>query len=306
MPVDSSLREIRRAVSPRIGSYLARTATSGTVSSLTDARHPVRSSNLQEDLFAGKWILRPDAPDEDKVRVVAENGYVPTTGVIQPDLDWSSPPVAGEVYELHGSVEPWEEMNDLINTALKRCYVTMEIAVDAQPGNTRHGLNVAAPWLHAASHVRRVGYLTENESRNRMDPYQRRIYGEPIEDEGKIYFDHWPQTFDHYEVLFVQLIKPAFNACRADDLGVFGDIDGLAADDNEAPVAQEWIVAAALVEYWERYASQLPEGDPQGKAAEDRQIRWAAAYDTLTAKYLRLPPRNFRSRPLTTGLGSRW
>ena len=276
------------------------------MSSLTDTRYPVKSSNLQEDLFSGKWILRPNAGPNDLVRVVSENGYNPTAGIIQPDLDWEAPPTAGEVYELHGSLEPWEEMNDVINTALQRCYVVSEIPLNSSVGATRHGLNTAAPWLQAASHVRQFGYLHAGESRNAMDPYKRRIFAEVIDDEGSVYVNHWPHTFDHAEVLFVKSIKPAWNACRTTSVGVFGERTELAADAHEAPVPCEWIVAAALVEYWDRYAAQLPEEDDQAKAAENRLVRASTAYDTLTAKYLKLPVSNLKQLPITSGLAARW
>lgn len=306
MPISSTLRTIRRAVAPRIGAFLAHTATGGTVSSMTDSRHPIKSTNLQEDLFSGKWLLRPDAGVNDKVRIVSENGYNPSTGVIQPDLDWEAPPTVGEVYELHGSLEPWTEMNEVINTALLRCYVISEIAVDSAFGATRHGLNIAAPWLQASNHIRQFGYLHLGESRNEHNPYRRTIHAEPVDDEGKVYIDHFPHTFDHGEVLFVKAIKAAYFACRIDDEGVFGEREGLASDFHEAPVALEWIVAATLVEYWDRYAAQLPEEDRQARAAENRLIRASAAYDTLTAKYLRLPPINYRQLPIATGMGVRW
>ena len=306
MPVNSSLREIRRAISPRIGFYLARAATSGSVSSLTDTRYPIKSSNLQEDLFSGKWILRPDAGVNDKVRIVSENGYNPTAGIIQPDLDWDAPPTNGEVYEIHGAMDPWTEMNEVINAALQRCYVVSEIPLDSTVGATRHGLNTAAPWLQIASHVRQVGYLHLGENRNQIDPYRRKVHAEVIDDEGQIYVTHWPHTFDNGQILFVKAIKPAYFACRFNDLGTFGELEGLSADAHEAPIALEWIVAACLLEYWDRYAAQLPEDDKQAKAADARLLRAAATFDTLTAKYFQLPPSNLKQLTLATGMGGRW
>ena len=135
MPPFCSLRDIRRAVAPKTGYFLARTATGGAISSLLDSRYPVKSGNLQEDLFEGKWILRPEAITDDKVRVVAENGYDAGTGSLQPDLDWSSPPTAGEVYEIHGGSEPWDELNSTINTTgpLIRTKVSTANAITTTP-----------------------------------------------------------------------------------------------------------------------------------------------------------------------------
>ena len=106
MAMGTNLRAIRRRVVRRIGFFLPRTVTAGAASTITDSGHPIKSSNLQEEWLAGKWILRPDAADEDKVRVVSENGYNPGAGTIQPDTDWAVAPSPGEVYEIHGAVEP--------------------------------------------------------------------------------------------------------------------------------------------------------------------------------------------------------
>jgi hypothetical protein len=305
MPPSCTLRDIRRAMAPKTGYFLARTATSGTVSSLTDSRPPVRSGNIQDDLFEGKWILRPDATDNDKVRMVAENGYLSSTGTLQPDVDWSAPPTAGEVYEVHGGSDPWEELNDVINTALRRCYVISEIALAATVGMTRHGLNTAAPWLQAAGDVREFGYLLDGESRNEQNPYLRRFTAEPVDDEGQVYLDHHPRTFIAGEVLYCRALKPAYYACRTTTLGAFGERTGLAEDAHECPVALEWAMAAGMVEYWERYAGSLPDGDPLVDHAYERQARWAAIYDTLRSRFLHLPANNMLPRVMATGLGGR-
>lgn len=306
MPASTSLRAVRRAVAPWTGYFLASTANSGTVSSLVDLKHPVRSSNFQEDMLIGKWLLRPDSTANDRVRLVAENGYVPLQGTLQPDSDWSAVPLAGEVYEIHGGIEPWDDLNGLVNTALMRCYVVAEFPVDAEYQATRHGLNLAAPWLQEAAHVRRLGYLYPWESRNRYDPYVRPFFWEAVDDEGKVYVEHGPRTFDQAETIFVQAIKPAYFSCRTTAGGAFGERSGLAADTHEAPVATEWLAAATLVEYWDRIAGQLPEDDKQARQALDRQTRWAAVFDTLTAKYLHLPARNNPLRTLVVGLSTRY
>jgi len=306
MPAVTSLRGIRRGVLRRAGVFYARTATGGSVSSLVDARSPVKSSNIQDDLFVGKWLLRPDASANDKVRIVAETGYQPATGTLQPDADWSSPPAAGEVYEIVSAVEPWDELNDLVNTALMRCYTVAEISLAATGGVTRHGLNVAAPWLQAASHVREMGFLYSGESRNTNDPYRRWMWGEPRDDEGLVFVEHPAHTFDTGEVLFARCVKAAYFSCRTSSAGTFGERQGLSADAHETPVALEWVVPAVLIEYWTRYLEQLPEGDPQAQAAAARITKLTAEYTTMAQKYLTLPPRNFWLQPYPAGGRTRW
>ena len=305
MPMTTNLRDIRRRVARRIGFFLPRTVTTGASSTLTDTGHPIKSSNIQDEWLAGKWILRPTAGASDKVRVVAENGYNPAAGTIQPDTDWDVPPAPGEVYEIHGAVEPWTELNDIINTALQRCYVEAEIAVAATPGAYRHGLNDAAPWLQVPWHVRQVGWLGSGETRNQNSPFRKTFWGWPEADEGSITVEHPAQTFADGDTIFIKCFKPAYYSCRP-ALGAFGAQTGLSADTDEVPVALNWAAASALVEYWDRYAGALPDGDPGGSAAEARMLRAAAEYDTETAGFFRALPATWRRLPQATGMSGRY
>jgi hypothetical protein len=301
---ECTLREVRRTVAPRVGYYLASTATSGGASSLIDAKHPVKSSLYQDDLFPGKWILRPDAADADKVRIVADNGYTPSTGTLVPDTDWSSSPSAAEVYEIHGACDPWNDYLDIINTALRRCYVNAEVIIVPTPGSKWHGFNTAAPWLQAAHHVRQIGFLRNGELRADTDPYRRLFRGDVYEDQGAVVVTHPHYAFQDGDLLFAKCLKSAYHSCKPSG-GSFGDQAGFALDTDVAPVALEWLRAAALVEYWERYAGAIPEGDPGGKASESRLLRVAADFDTMSAKYLRVPPRMIYPNVVGTGLAGR-
>lgn len=305
MAMQTTLREARRRVARTIGFFLARTVTSGSVSSLTDNRHPVKSGNIQDEWLAGKWILRPDAGSSiDRVRVVAENGYTPASGMIQPDTDWSTPPQPGEVYELHGALEPWDEMLDIINTALQRLTIVSEIAVAASPLYKRHGLNDAAPWLRVPWHVRQIGWLETGQSRNANNPFIRTFWGWPVADDGSISVEHPYTTFSDGDTLYIKCLKPAYYACRPTG-GTFGEQSGLVLDTDECPVDTAWLAAAAAVEYWERYAGTLSEGDPDAKSAEARQMKAAAEFDTLTATYMQVPPITWRQPILASGLSGR-
>lgn len=301
-----TLQTARRGLSRRVGYFLASRATSGSTTSIQDFRSPIRSSNDQSDLLIGKWILRPSAPEDDRLRIVAENGYNPTQGVIQPDNDWTSPVQPGEVYELHGSLEPWDDALDIFNAALLRCYTITEFAVAATQGVTRHGLNAAAPWLQNAQHVRAAGWIPAGRTRNEIDPYPRAFYGEATDDEGGVVLEHRRYSFSDGTVLMFKGLKPAFFSCRPNLPGVdFGAQEGLALNDDEAPVEPEYLIAAGLVEYWDRFSGNMPNGDPEQKAAEARLQRAAAEFDTSAMKFLRLPPTNFRDAPMLTGMSGR-
>lgn len=299
-----TLREVRRSVAPRVGYFLASTATSGGTTSLVDSKYPVKSSLLQDDLFPGKWLLRPDALDVNKVRIIADNGYTPASGLLVPDSDWTVAVSPGEVYEIHGSCDPWNDLNDIINQALRRCYLNVEVVIVPTPESIWHGFNTAAPWLQAAHHVRQMGYLRSGELRVNTDPYRRSFRGDVYENEGSIIVEHPHYRFASGDLLFAKCLKSAYHSC-APSAGSFGSQAGLSLDTDIAPVALEWLRAATLVEYWERYAGAIPEGDPGGRAAEARLLRVAADFDTLTSKYLRVPPMTIMQNIIATGLGAR-
>lgn len=295
----TALRDLRRATLPLLGVFLVRTASAGSsVSSLVDGQAPIKSSNEQAELFSGKWLFRPNAPNaEDRVRVVQEGGYDPTNGVLQPDMDWGGAPANGETYEIVGGVEPDEEFGSIVNAALRRCYTVAEVGLAATAGATRHGLNTAAPWLQAAQHVRQFGWLGPDDTRNAHDPYDQWVTWEAWDDEGTVYVEHGPTRFNNGETIYVRVLKPAYYSCRH-AAGVFGSVEGLTLDTDEAPVALDYLLSAVMVEYWDRYVGQLPDSDPQVGQARQRRGEWALTFSQMPRKYLRTPPQKQRRQLL--------
>ena len=146
--IATTVGEYRRRIAEETGNFLASTVSSASLTFLQDNAYPVRSSLDQSDLFTGKWLLRPQATDErDRVRIVAERGYDPSTGVLRPDSPWFTTPVTNEAYELHGVIEPWNQMLDLINEALKRCFAVDHLVLPVTPGVQQIDLTPYAPWL---------------------------------------------------------------------------------------------------------------------------------------------------------------
>src|SRR3990167_10037089 len=87
----TTLTQIRRYVAPRIGSYAQGTATSGSTTAVLEVTAwPFKSSLVQDDLYADHFIFRPDAVTAtDKVRLVSNEGYTPSTGLLTPDQTWT-------------------------------------------------------------------------------------------------------------------------------------------------------------------------------------------------------------------------
>ena len=88
--------------------------------------------------------------------------------------------------------------------------------------------------------------------------------------------------------------KPAYYDCRATG-GAWGSQAGLALETDEAPVAEDWLAAAVLVEAWAQYAKLLEQA-AASKVMRERveAVEWFRA---LNEKHFRPPERRVR-RPV--------
>lgn len=283
------LAHYRRQIARETGVFVGSTVRSGTRSYLVDDRYPIKSSLDQADLYAGKWLLRPRAVlEEDKVRIVSERGYDPSTGTLRPDSSWVNAPATDEPYEIHGTIEPWEQMIDLINAGLKRCMVVVDVAVPAVAGANRVSLRDIAPWLQDARWVRQVGWLPLAHTFETFDPYWAPFRG-TVEPNGAGFTLRW----DHMWLgggsnLAIKCLKRGYDHCRVDGLGVFGEQSGLWAEDHEALPVPEWVAAGALVEFFERYGDVVAGGSRE--EVELNQKKAAARFDRMTREYFNVPP----------------
>jgi hypothetical protein len=283
------LAHYRRQIARETGVFVGSSVRSGTRNYLVDDRYPIKSSLDQGDLYAGKWLLRPRAAvEEDRVRIVAERGYDPQTGTIRPDSAWVNAPVTDEPYEIHGTIEPWEQMNDLVNEGLKRCLVVVDQAVPIPAGSSRVALRPYAPWLQDARWVRQVGWLTGGQMIDTSDPYVNPFRG-TVEADGAGYTLRWDGMWlGAGGDLLLKCLKRAYDHCRADDAGVFGEQSGVWAEDNEATVVPEWVAAGALCEFFERYGDVVAGGSRD--EVELNQKKAAARFDRMVREYFNLPP----------------
>lgn len=283
----STLADFRRATAPKLGPFTMGTATGGSSSSVLEAAAwPFLTSLEQSDLFADQFIFRPSAAASgDRTRLVANGGYVPSTGKLTPDKVWTNSP-SGEVFELHGVIPPVADgVNDLhafINEGLKDCLLVVEFSFT--PGSVlanRHSLAVAAPWLTEPSWVLQVGYLASGESRTEHDPFRRPRRMLAKKDGATVYLEG--AGFNTTDTVYVTALKRAYDHCRP-SAGTYGSQSGLSLETDEAVPEADWVAAATERIVWDRLADVLAPGN--AKRAEQKRAEAAAEFTRKQQNYL--------------------
>lgn len=294
-----TLGDYRHRIAKETGNYLGSEVTVATRNYLQDTRSPIRSTLDQSDLYTGKWLLRPRAVrEEDRLRVVAEGGYDPRTGTLRPDNTWVDSPTTGEPYELHGVIEPEQQMLDLINETLKRCMVAVDFIFPVVPGQSYLNLTQACPWLLDPRWVRGAGFFDPSA----VDPLtldlDQSYFRGGVERQGRsllLKWGHqWAGSNAANTALLVRMIKRAYDDCRSDQGGVFGERSGLATEDNEAPVAEDWVAAGAMTDFWDEFGNVVAAGNRQ--ESTENQGKWAQNFTSLTQQYFQLPPYSMLDR----------
>jgi hypothetical protein len=286
-----TLTQYRQRAAKELGFFASGTATSGSsVTVLECTTWPFQSSMDVDDEYVDKWLFRPAAAAADKVRYISSTDR--SAGLIVPDKAWAAAPynTSGESFEIHGFVEPLTELLELINLALKRCFVVVEFTFSSSDADyTRHSLATAASWLTQESWVRQVGYLTSTEDRNEVDPFRRVLRGEVISHGKTMYLQMGARATT--DVIYVKALKPAYYHCAATGAAYGTQATGLALETDIAEPEEEWVAAGVLVEAWKRYGHILE------AAANQRLVRErveAASYFTLkTRQNLRVPRKTF-------------
>ena len=318
---NASLQYIRSSFSQEAGpfigleSYDLHAMVGSTVDQLVCLVYPIQSGIPQQDTLIDRPLYRPNATQQtDRNRYVM--AYDPSTGTITPDLPWTNSPyidATGTTYgflealtyhdmeqynyvQLEGSgptgpgerfeiLGPFDQPSTtrLINEGLRHCWLVVEVACVPTVNTTRHDLSVVAPWLIDTGNVLQVGLLANGEDRNLQDPFQRRVRGLVERDGGNFYLNTDPQTFNAGDLVYLRVLKRAYDHCRAAG-GNFGDQQGLSLETDEAPVMRGWAAAAALVAGWRQFGHLL---EP---AANQRLIRdqasAVAAFNDLVREHL--------------------
>jgi len=310
-------------------------ATSGPGGGLTsDLTHlyceayPIQSGIPQTDQLIDRPLYRPQAVQQtDRHRYV--QAYDPAQGLITPDLAWALPmladPGVGTLYQnleaftyaemeteiysdlentgLSGFGERFEILGPfdvptthrLINDGLKQCWLIVEVVCLPTPMKSRHDLSVVCPWLQDPSDVLQVGWLMDYDDRDLIDPFENVVRGMVERDGGTFYLNTGTTTFVDGSVLYLRVLKRAYDHCRASG-GIFGEQSGLFLETDESPIERDWAASAALVIGWRRFAHIL---EPMANQRLIRDQQAAAAWFTdRTREHFTapLPGRTLRRR----------
>lgn len=263
----------------------------------------IKSSILSPSTYQDWYIYRTSIPGgwNDEVRLVAN--YDPTTGTFTPDLPWTHVPAAGELYELHGLVDPFTALPDLMNEGLQRCWIPVEKSftppvlqrrfVLSTQGNPPTGL---VPYLRDIFQVRQVGRLTPGLSRDMYDPFAYQVYGEVTTDGERFYLNS-QIMFNGVDTVYLKTMARAYDVCLSSINTPAGwTSQGLTYEADQALPALDWVAAATLVVAWRRLALILEPSANQRLIKDAAQA--AAWFTSQTELHLRIPPLTLR--PLTS------
>ena len=296
---------------PYIGpdSYEVRATANSDLTHLYCDAYPIKSGIPQTDQLIDRPLYRPGAVQQtDRHRYV--QGYQPATGLITPDLAWALPPLADpgtgtqyqdleaftyaeletQIYDdlentgLAGFGERFEVLGPfdvptthrLINDGLKNCWLIVEVACIPTPLKNRHNLSVVCPWLQDPSDVLQVGVIKDYQDRDLIDPFESVVRGMIERDGGDFYLNTGTTTFVDGDILWLRVLKRAYDHCRKNG-GIFGEQSGLYLEDDESPCERNWVASAALVIAWRRFAHML---EPQANQRLIRDQASAAAWFT--------------------------
>jgi hypothetical protein len=309
-----SLAQYRSSFSAEAGPYIGPEsydvrATSGSdTTKLVCDEYPIMSGIPQQDQFIDRPLYRPSAAQShDQHRYVM--AYDPPTGTITPDLAWVYPPAStgagnsygflegytygdmevflyedleglgtaglGERFEILGPFDV-PTTHRLINDGLKQCWLVVEVACLPTYLKSRHNLSVVCPWLQDPNDVLQVGTLKDYQDRDLTDPFENVVRGMVERDGGDFYLNTGTTTFVDDDVLWLRVLKRAYDHCRVAG-GVFGQQSGLVLETDEAPCERDWVSSSALVIAWRRYAHLL---EPQANQRLVRDQAAAAAWFT--------------------------
>jgi hypothetical protein len=275
---------------PYIGpdSYEVRAMGGSDLSNLFCLAYPIQSGIPQQDQLIDRPLYRPQAVQPvDKNRYI--KGYTPETGLIEPDLVWALPPIApdtgtqyqnleaftyaemetqlytdlentglagfGERFEILGPFDA-PTTHRLINDGLKQCWLVVEVATIPTVLTSRHNLSVVCPWLQDPNDVLQVGVIKNYDDRNLTDPFENVVRGMVERDGGDFYLNTGTTTFLDDEVLWLRVLKRAYDHCRPSG-GTYGQQSGLTLETDEAPCERDWVASSALVIAWRRFAHIL-------------------------------------------------
>lgn len=234
-----------------VGPFAKGTAdnSGGTTSQLVCSSWPFLGHNDGTYFYRDQYLWIPSSSTAaDRLRFVS--AYTPSTGGLTVDTVWSNVTAWRNIaFQVHGVFDPLNEVIDLLNKALMRCFYIVEVSfVPADNLITRTDLTTAAPWLEDPAWV--VGAMKQTAYAS----YPREQYEPPpmpyevVRDGNSIYLRTGRlQTTDK---VYVQVLKPAYYMTTSGAGFTVGTGTTLT---DTSPVPVEWLKAGAIVEAWKRY-----------------------------------------------------
>lgn len=245
---------IRQESADRLaGGLVVSTATGGSTATLLDSE-VLLDAGESPDRYAGSWLHPTSGTNAGKIRRV--NSYVPSAGSIAfPAL--ASAILAGVSYELHDHLSP-AQWNTAINRGLRRCTHERRDPLAIVSKKRQYDLTTALPTLEHKAAIKALWarWGPTNEKREEeLAPASWKLYHEG----GKVILylrsPLEPDPTNNLELL-VEWIGP---------------YDPLATDAAVTACPLDWIVAATLVEAWERYGRTISEQARQATVISAQQ-----------------------------------
>jgi len=277
-----TLQTYRRTAARLLGPYQQGTATAGSsTTQLEDTTWPLKSSTTRSAAYKDWFLFRPNAAAvADKVRWAKL--YTPSTGKIDVDNTYGTAIANGEVYELHGLIEPYTDFRQLINDVLNlpQTMVLTELTFTVSSNlNRRHSLATAAPWLTDPDWVYQVGILPSGQTRTQYDPFSAPYRGTVRKDGATVYLEGF--SANTTDTVYVLVARPAYTYCKP-TAGAFGDQSGLTATETDEAVPDDvWVGWGVAMLYWDQRLKHSALADrPHAQAEFVRALsNWRAATD---------------------------
>lgn len=162
-----SLALIEQTVAPRCGPYRQETATAAPNN--TTVQFDSLKSTIELGGIADMYVLRrgylasgtavPGYVASDRIRTAKT--YTPTSGTVEVDRAYITPPVANELVEFH-HLEPARELRASVLAGLARCWFMDRVTVTLSGAAAERDLTGSAYWIINPRQVYRAHYAPFN------------------------------------------------------------------------------------------------------------------------------------------------
>lgn len=162
-----TLAAIERETAVRLGPYRLVEQSGATAATTAIAYVDALKSAMDLGGMEDLWLLRrgvktdgtavPGFVSTDRQRQVRT--YTSTTGALEIDRAWTTPPIATEQMELH-YLDPANELRTAVLAGLKRCYFVDRATITLTSAAPERDLTTSAAWITKTTQV----YLVEQQA----------------------------------------------------------------------------------------------------------------------------------------------